>query len=680
MLNIGVDTGGTFTDFVVFDEETSSVRVNKVPSTPADPTQAFMNGLRRLGIDLGTVRRIVHGTTIATNTVLERKGARVGLLVTEGHKDVVEYGQLRRYGEPGDGLWDIRWQRPEPYVARHLRFEIPERMLFTGKALKALRDEDVLSAIRALKTQQVESVAVTFLHSYANADHEKRAGQLVREHLPGISVSLSAETVPEFLEYERWSTTVLNAYIAPRLQEYLRKLSRTLSAAGFRGELFYMTSSGSILTATSAPDYPIRFLLSGPAAGVMAGVFIGQMTGFRNVITYDMGGTSTDICLIKDLKPIVTHERSFGGALVKTPQMDITTIGAGGGSVAWIGSEGGLRVGPESAGAVPGPACYGHGGRDVTVSDANLLLGRFGTGGLIGGAMALDSALAERAMSGLAGQAGLKDLPRLAEGVVKVCVTNMAGAVKTISTSKGYDPRDFVLVPIGGAGPMHAIPIADELGMNRILVPTNPGNACAFGLLTTDLQHNYARTYVTDIRDADLSRIRSLWKEMEEEGRRTFIKEGMQPDRIRVSYSADMRYLGQSFQLEVPLAIDCTVEQMRDAFGAVYHATYGYERKGMSVELVYLRVIATGTVDKPALRPHDGAPRPVSEAIKTTRPVYFDGAFVECPIYDRALLSPGSGLSGPAVVEEYGTCTVVFPGWNATVDRFGNLVLERERG
>lgn len=678
MLSIGVDTGGTFTDFIVFDEDAGTVRVEKTPSTPSDPTIAFMQGLDQMGIDMKQVRKIVHGMTIATNAIIERKGAKVGVLVTEGHRDVIEMGQLRRYGEPGAGLWDTRWQRPEPYVARHLRHEIPERMLYTGEVLKKLEDEDVLAAIQKLKEQEVESVAVCYINSYVNADHEKRSGALVEEHLPDTHVSLSVETVPEYREFERWSTTILNAYVSPVIGVYLERLSDTLRGKGFEGDLFYMTSGGGVLTEGTAPQYPIRFLLSGPAAGVQGGVYLGDATGERNIITYDMGGTSTDISLIKDLSPIITHERNFEGAPVKTPQLDISTIGAGGGSIAWVSDEGGVRVGPQSAGAAPGPVCYGRGGTEVTVTDANLVLGRMDAGTMLGGAMTIDKSLAEKALAELGKKVGVSDMYELAEGVVRICINNMCGAVRTVSIERGFDPRDFALMPMGGAGAMHAIPVADELGIDRVLVPPDPGNACAFGLLATDLKHDYSRTYVVETDEADVSRIRSLWAEMEKEGRDALSKEGLDPSRISVALSGDMRYLGQSWQLNVALTDRMEMDEIVSDFHDVYKEVYGYSRPGMTVELVYLRVVASGEVDKPQVKASVTATKQASDAIKHERDVYFDGSFAKCKVYDRSLLAPGATIEGPALIEEYGASTVLFPNWRAKVDTYGNMSLTRK--
>ena len=678
MLYIGVDTGGTFTDFVVFDEQTNQLRVHKVPSTPSDPTQAFMQGLGEMELDLRDVRMIVHGTTIATNAVVERKGAKTAVLVTKGHRDVIEYGQLRRYSE--QGLWNIRWQRPEPYVPRRFRYEVNERVLYTGEVLNELQDEDVKSIVEKMKAEGIESTAVCFVNSYANADHEHRAAALIRQYLPGVPVSESAQVVPEFREFERWATTILNAYVEVLVGSYLKKLGRLLRCRGYQGELFYMTSSGSILTEASAADYPVRFLLSGPAAGVSAGIYLGEAVGVKDIITYDMGGTSTDVSLTRNLKPVITRERLFAGVPIKTPQLDIITIGTGGGSIAWVDENRSLKVGPQSAGADPGPASYGKGGSQATVTDASLLLGYLAVETPLAGNLRLSKELAEKAITSLSRQAEMSDQNRLAAGIIEISVNNMAGAIRTLSIERGLDPRDFALFPIGGAGPMYACPIAEELGADKVLVSNHPGNACAFGLLTTDLQHHYARTYVTELQEADLSVIRSLLKEMGEEGRAALTKEGLPERQVHIACSADMRYVGQSYQLEVPVDLKSDLQDLERDFHDIYYQAYGYSRKEMTIEIVYLRAVASGTFDKPALRSDGTRGGHACEALEEERAAYFRGAFVDCPVYHRGRLGPGRSLDGPAVIEEYGSTTVIFPGWKASVDPYANLILERAGG
>jgi N-methylhydantoinase A len=454
-------------------------------------------------------------------------------------------------------------------------------------------------------------------------------------------------------------------------------LGRALHAEGYRGEIFYMTSSGGVVTETAAADYPIRFILSGPAGGVSNGMFVGKSAGLRNLITIDIGGTSADVCLINDLRAVTVSERVFEGTPIKTPQLDIVTIGAGGGSIARVDREGRLRVGPESAGGFPGPICYGRGGADVTVTDANLVLGRLGKGNIAGGTMRLDRASTLLEIEKLAKRVGVADPYRLAEGIIQIAVNNMCGGVRTLSVERGHDPREFTLIPLGGAGAMHVIPIARELAIASVLVPANPGTGSAFGLLCTDLQHDYVRTYVIPIRGADRARIRDLLEEMAEEGRRTLASEGIPPEQMALSYAANMRYQGQSWQLNVPIEIDATLERTEEAFHKAYHDVYGYSRREMVVELVYLRVLASAYIDKPTLpRVKDAAT--VDRGPSEQQPVYFDGEFRDTSLYQRDALRAMDSILGPAIIEEAGATTVLFPQWRAVVDAVGNLCLAKE--
>lgn len=670
---IGIDVGGTFTDLVIYDEATSAIHTDKVPSTVPDPTDGLMAGLKKNAIDLARVRRIVHGTTIATNATLERKGARTGVVITGGHKDVLEFGMIGRY-TPG-GLFHPAWTRNPPFVPRHLRVELNERLGHDGTVLEELKEEEVVAAAEFFKAEGIEAVAVCLLHSFLDGRHEREVGRLLKDHLPAsVAISLSSETVPEHREYERWSTTVLNAYVAPRLRNYLRRLGDALKSEGYRGEIFYMTSSGGVVTESTAADYPVKFILSGPAGGVSNGMHLGETTGVRNIITIDIGGTSADVCLIKDLKPVSVSERVFEGVPIKTPQLDIITIGAGGGSIARVDREGRLRVGPQSAGGFPGPICYGRGGTQVTVTDANLVLGRFGTGSIAGGSMRLDREAAMRGMEELAQRIGVPDPCRLAEGIIKIAVNNMCGGVRTLSVERGHDPREFTLVPLGGAGAMHIIPIAEELAITSVLVPTDPGTGSAFGLLCTDLQHDYVRTYVTELRAADPGRVRALLEEMAELGRRTLVSEGIAREHMNISFAANLRYQGQSWQLNVPIALDASMEENEKTFHETYHDVYGYSRRAMVVELVYLRVLASARIEKPAVRNSVAEQSARSSPIERES-VYFDGEFVDTPLYRREELHAGWSVDGPAIVEERGSITVVFPRWRAALDAAGNLHL-----
>jgi len=673
MLIAGVDVGGTFTDLVLFDVGTGEIRVSKVPSTPDDPTEGIGRCLQEGKLDLIRLKRFIHGTTVATNAVVERKGAKTALMTTKGFRDIIEICNDRRYT---GGLLNPKWVRMKPFVPRPLRFEVDERVSYRGEVLTELKDREIVALIERFKELKIESVAVCFLHSYTNRSHEERVGELLERNLPNVPYSLSAATVPEYRELERFMTTVLNAYIAPLLKEYLEKLDKNLRRNGYKFGPFYMTSSGGVVTEKTAAAYPVKFILSGPAAAVIAGVFLGKTLDMGNLITYDMGGTSTDVCLVKDLKPLITTNRVFLAYPIKTSQIDINTIGAGGGSIAWVDATGALRVGPQSAGAVPGPMSYGLGGIEPTVTDANLLLGRLGPTTLLGGTMTLNRQVAEKGIKPLAQRVGIPDIYEFAEGILKIAITNMCGAIREISIERGHDPRDFVLVSMGGAGPLHAIPIAEELGIPKIIVPNYPGNFSAFGLVVADLKHDYVKTYLTRLREADLSRIRSFLNEMAEEGCRDLLSEGLTKERISVSYSADMRYLGQAFELNVPVTLGMEIPHLETAFHEVYHKAYGYAREGADVELVNLRVVATGHVDKPLFSPISKEGRRLTDAIKEKRRVYFRGNFVNCPIYQRELLPLDVSIDGPAIIEEYGSTTTVFPGWKASLDSFGHLILE----
>ncbi len=675
MLNIGVDTGGTFTDFVVFDDQRNTIQVAKTVSTPADPTEAFLNGLRELDVDLKAVSRIVHGTTTATNAVLERDNHTTAVVVTKGHRDIIELGQLRVYAD--NVIFNRHYQRPPPFVPRNMRMEIDERMGSQGEVLKPIMDTELDTIIECIRGKNVESVAVCLLNSYANPVHEVHVAQKIRDALPGVSISESMQVAPVFREFERWATTVLNAYVDTSVSRYLRKLSTVLRDAGYAGELFYMTSSGGILTEFAAPQQPVRFLLSGPAAGISASVHLGKLAGIKHLITYDMGGTSTDISLIQDCDPIITHERQFAGTVIKTPQLDIIAIGAGGGSIAWVDRDGSLKVGPRSAGAEPGPACYNKGGTEPTVTDANLLLGRMGEASALGGTMELDKSLAEKAISDIGQKIGIDDPYQVAEGILRICNNNMAGAVRTVSVERGLDPRDFSLMPMGGAGPMHAVAVAEELGIDSIVLPANPGNACATGLLTTNLQHDYVRTYVTEMPEADIEVVRTLVAEMEDLAKKQLLEEGLPEDRIEISSSADIRYVGQSFQLEVPVTVSSSLEEIERGFHKRYEKVYGYSRREKPTEIVYLRSVSSGIVDKPA-----PAPSPVSATDETRQngDIYFDGEVQRSEIISRNRIASGASIIGPAVIREYGSTTVLNPGWQATADDLGNLHLNRMKG
>ncbi|MFQ5538664.1 MAG: hydantoinase/oxoprolinase family protein [Gemmatimonadota bacterium] len=681
---VGVDVGGTFTDVVVYDEVTGTVQVGKAPSSPADPTVGVLNALAKLEVALATTGRVVHGTTIGTNAILERKGAPVWVITTPGFRDTLDIARTNR-----TVLYNIKTLKPVPLVPRERVLEVDERMAFDGSVLRPLQEADVREAVRRIRNDAADSigrgrgdgagaaVVICFLHGYANPAHERAAARVVAELLPGWFVCTSEEVLREFREYERFTTTVLNAYIGPLVGGYLSVLTGALASRGYRGQVFITTSSGGIMSSQWAARFPVYTVLSGPAGGVGAALHLGQMTGFRNLITYDMGGTSTDVCLIEELEAALTTEQHISGLPNRTPQIEINSIGAGGGSVAWLDAGGLLRVGPRSAGADPGPACYGKGGVEPTITDANLLLRRISSEVPLAGEIRLNEELGRQAIQRLLGQVrGVRNEVELAEGIIRIAVARMVSAIKEISIAKGYDPRGFTLLAYGGAGPMHAALIAEELEIPRVLIPYAPGNFSALGSLISDLRHDYVRTRLLNTRQASFADVEETFGALEEEARANLITEGIATEQISRSRSLGMRYVGQSWELlvRVPEGAD-TMATLEEAFHAAHERRYGHKSEG-AVEIVNFRLAAVGAIPKPSLTrwPMGGS---LEAARRAGRAVYFDEAFVPVAVYERDRLPGGVPLAGPAIVEEMGSTTVIPPGWTGTVGRWGELVLER---
>jgi N-methylhydantoinase A len=673
---VGVDVGGTFTDVVVYDESTGMLRVGKSPTDPADPTQGLLHAFAKLEVRLPATERLVHGTTIGTNAILERKGAAVWVVTTRGFGDTFEIARTNR-----TVLYDIRALKPASLVPREQVLEVDERMAFDGSVLRPLDPaglEQAAERIRADANGDVPgAAAICFLHSYANPAHEEAAARLVREWLPGWFVCTSREVLPEFREYERFSTAVLNAYIGPLVGRYLTSLARTLAARGHAGQVFITTSSGGITTSEVAARFPVHTVLSGPAGGVAAALYLGQITGIRNLITCDMGGTSTDVCLIEQLEATLSTEQHIAGLPNRTPQIEINSIGAGGGSLAWLDAGETLRVGPRSAGAAPGPACYGRGGAEPTITDANLLLGRVPADRSLAGEVTLDDARARQAIGRLLGRIpGLRSEAELADGIIRIATARMVSAIKEISIAKGHDPRDFALLAYGGAGPMHAAFIAEELEMPRVVVPWAPGNFSAFGSLIGDVRRDSVQTRLLATRAAAFGDVVDVFATLEQEAATALAAEGIAPDRVSMLRTLGMRYAGQSWELlvRVPEEAD-SMKALEEAFHRGHERRYGHRNDG-AVEIVNFRLTAVGGTPKPSLpRPPDGDS--VVEARRTERPVYFDGTFVTSPVYERDRLARGACLTGPAIVEEMGATTVVPPLWSATVGTRGELILER---
>ena len=670
---IGVDVGGTFTDAAVFDDATGSLRYAKAPSTPADPARAVLDVLERLGVDLGEVQRFIHGITIGTNAVLEGRGAEVWMLTTAGFRDVLEIARTNR-----TVLYDITALKPPPLVPRGRTLEIDERMAFDGTVLRPLDLDQARAAVASLPPGA--AVAVCFLHSYANPDHERAVAALARERTGGNGtragfVTASSEVLPEFREYERFNTTALNAYIGPLIDSYLVRLQASVAARGYRSPVFIMTSNGGVATAERARRLPVSTVLSGPAGGVAAAAHLGRRLDLPNLITCDMGGTSTDVCLIEDLAVPLTNEQFVGPYANRTPQTEINAVGAGGGSIAWMDSGDILMVGPRSAGADPGPACYGRGGREPTVTDANVVLHRLKPGARLAGRIALDAELARRAVRTL----GLDSLTdeAAAEGVVRIAVARMVSAIKQISVAKGHDPRDFTLVAYGGAGPMHGAFIAEELEIERVLVPTGPGNFAALGSLISDVKQDFVRTRtLLPRRLASFAEIADELDRLEVEAGRSLEAEGVAPEDFSSRRALGMRYLGQSWEIDVDVPPDMvTVEALEAAFHETHERRFGHRNDG-ETEVVSFRLTGVGRSGKPAF----GAWRVSGNgagARAEVRSVFFGGRFFDTPVLARDRLPAGASHAGPAIVDEEGATTVVPPEWRLQVLDSGDLLMER---
>lgn len=671
---LGVDVGGTFTDFVLYDEESGKLALLKTASTPHDHSVGMINGVDRLGIELERLAKFAHGTTVATNTALERNGARTAVVTTKGHRDVLVVGRGNR-----TVLYNIKAQRPEPLVARSQIYEVDERALADGTIRRLLGEREIETIAESLARDGVESVAVCFLHSYAASSNEALAKKRFEASLADAFVCTSSEVLPEYREYERFATTALNAYVAPRMRRYLGNLRVQLAARGYERGVTIMTSNGGTLPSETVEALPVMSMLSGPAAGVIAAAAVAEAAGFRDIITCDMGGTSTDVCLLQGGTFAMTSEGRVGAFPNRVLQIDINSIGAGGGSIAQVDEAGFLSVGPRSAGAIPGPAAYGRGGSEPTVTDANVVLGRLGTETPLGGEIRLDRARAEAAIALPAARLGLDPLA-MAEGIVRIASVKMTGAIKEISVMRGHDPRDFALFAYGGAGPLHAALIAEELGMSRVIVPPMPGNFSAFGLLVADVRRDFVRTQVARTAALDPSRIRATLTELREEAERALAAAGFAPGRMRFEARLDMRYVGQSFELSVPVRFEIEdVEEIGRNFRAIYEARYSHATEDPS-EIVTYRVAGFGLVEKPTLPPLEAAGRSLAAALKGERLVGFGGRAVGTPVYERGRLPPEERIAGPAIIEEAGSTTVVPPGFGARLDRIGCLLLERISG
>jgi len=674
-LRIGIDTGGTFTDVVVFDAGSGQLSFHKVNSTPRSPATAIVQGTAQ-GVDAAgaaaaDIELLVHGTTVATNSVLQRAGARVAIITTSGFRDVLH---IQRQDRPR--LYDMRCRRPAALIPRHLRFELSERTLFDGTVETPIAAAELDRIIEQLEVEQVEAVLVGFLHSYVNPGHEIEVGRVLTGRLPEVTVCLSHELVGEHGEYERFSTGAMNAYVQPVVRRYLTRLDDELASAGITAPLFVMKSNGGVMSADRAGRQCVETILSGPAGGVVAGAAIAAHNDNCNLITADMGGTSFDVAVIRDAAASFARDTEIGGLVIAVPMLDIHTVGAGGGSIAWIDAGGLLRVGPRSAGADPGSACYGRGGQEPTVTDANLVLGRLAPDSLLDGSMILDMERAERAIyNTVAGPLGMA-VEAAAEGIVRVVNTIMTAAIRRLTVERGLDPRDFSLCAFGGAGPLHGAELAAELGVRETVIPIAPGVHSALGLLMSNLREDRIRTCVQPFDDVDMNELEDVFSDMAEDAANCLRDASTEGDRFRVTRALGMRYLGQRYELPVPIADGSLV---RDVIANDFHTEhlkmYGFERRDQAPELASVWVsveVGLRSAQLPEVAVSHEPPAPVA-----TRRVVFAGSGHETPVCRRGEFGAGATLTGPAIIEQLDSTTVLWPGQTLAVDRFGHLILGR---
>lgn len=680
MYSIGIDTGGTFTDVILIDEQ-GSIRVSKVPSTPEQPERAVIHGLEECGVDPASIDRFVHGTTVNTNTMITGAGAKTALVTTEGFRDVLEIRRAHRLADYAN-LYNLQQELPRPIVPRRYRKEVGERVLYDGSVLRPLDEEQVRAVAEALKQDHIEAVAVVFIFSYNYPPHETRAREILQEVLSEAFVTTSVETDAVFREYERTSTTVINAYLGPGSRRYLSKLGQEVAERGLRREVLLMGSNGGTLELKSAIEKPVTTVLSGLAGGAIGGAFLAELTERKDVITVDMGGTSCDVCLIHEGVPTITTEGEIANHALTIPMIDVHTIGAGGGSIAWIDSGGALRVGPQSAGADPGPACYGRGGELPTVTDADLILGYLNPRNFLGGKIVLDVEKAREAVSRhVAKPFGFSAVEDAAFAIHQMVNANMSSALRVVSVDKGYDPREFTLASFGGAGPVHALALADALNIPELLVPRYPGIHSAVGLLAADNQHDFRRSYLAPVDQADLGYMHQIYRELEEAGKAILRKEGIAEERQAIQRFAEIRYIGQAHEVNLPVPSGeitrDVLEKVKAEFHDLHYRLYSHASPEAPTMFVTLAVKAIGRTPKPAFKTMGagaGAPAPASR-----RPVYFGEhrEYADTPVYQRKDLLAGQGIKGPAVVEQMDSTTLVLPGHEATVDKIGSLIVAK---
>ena len=671
-LRVAVDVGGTFTDICIMDEETSEIRIEKTSSTPQNPMIAVMDGMKKAEVDLNNVEMFTHGTTVATNALITKRLPRTIMICTEGFRDVIE---IRRANK--EDLWDTYKDVAKPYIKRRDRLVVRERIDANGKVLVALDETEARKIADIIKKRDTKAVAICFINSYMNGSHEERMKDILLEIIPDIAVSLSSQVMPEIFEHERFSTTVANAALSPVVVEYTQQLYENLRTGGYQRDLLLLHSGGGVMTAASVKDFAARLAGSGIAAGAIASRFIARLCGYENSIGFDMGGTSTDISLVYEGNSRITKDWYVEyGYPIRFPSIEVLTIGAGGGSLAYTDADGSLKNGPQSAGAFPGPACYGNDGQEPTNTDANLVLGRLGED-LAGGEISLKKGLAEKAIEGkIAGKFNF-ELKEAAEAIISVANSNMSNAVRLISIARGYDPRDFALVAFGGAGALHGAAIAKELSIPVVIIPQNPGVTSALGCLLVDVQHDFSDSFMASAKDTKAADLEKAFKSLEDEASKRLLSEGISSENIVIERFSEMMYQGQyrSLLVRAPSNIS-TVDELIDNFHNEHQREYNFKREDAPVSLFRVAIKATGIVSKAELKQHDyKAYEPKSDK---TREIFFEGNSHNASIYQREVLSAGANFSGPAIVDQLDSTTFVPPGMSAEIDKYLNIIIKNE--
>lgn len=678
---VGVDVGGTFTDVTLVDSDRGSIKNHKVPSTPKDPSRAIMTGIEQIleknFVPFNEVEYLAHGTTVATNALIERKGAKTALIVTKGFRDLLEIARQTR-----PHLYDLFKEKPETVIPGDLRFEVEERLYADGSVRTPIDIDELRVVIERLKQEEVTSVAVCFLFSYNNPIHEKLAVEEIKRLFPEVYVSASHQIVPEFREYPRLSTTALNAYLGPVMKMYMENFQNSVRLAGIPVDPYITQSNGGIISIQESVSSPVRTAVSGPAAGVVAASHLSELTNYKNMITFDMGGTSADFSLIEDGNPKVSMEREIEGFPARIQMLDIYTYGAGGGSIAWLDAGGALKVGPESAGSTPGPAAYGRGGTLPTVTDANVVLGRLNPDGILGGRMNLDVEASKRVIQEHICDKTNLSLLEAASGILSIVNANMTRGVRLISVEKGHSPSEFALVSFGGGGGLHCGALAKALNIPQVIVPPSPGTFCSLGLLVTDIRTDYVRTELLEPGEESLITIRQHFKSMEVEGTQLLEKENVLPSERSFSLDIDVRFVGQNYELSVPVQWEeLTSEGVKNIisrFHEIHEKNYGYSDKKGKIEFVNYRVTAFGELPKAPLVKAEQEDNRLIEAV-SHRDVYFsetnEPGYHKTGIYNRSELNAGNRIQGPAIIEQMDTTILILPGQSALIDSYQNLII-----